>query len=139
MKEKIIVKLQSIFLAALFLMVFGGVWYGILFHNVQMESHGYSAEDYANNNPIWYLGGAIISMFIAWGIGLLLRLGSKKGLSGGILASTRAIIAFGIPLVSYPLVFSPYHDFKLYAVGLFQIIIAWTVAGAIIGRMSYKE
>ena len=82
MKEKIKVKLQSIFLAALFLMVFGAVWYGILFHNVQMESHSYSVEDYANNNPIWYLGGAIISLFIAWGIGLLLRLGFKKRFEG---------------------------------------------------------
>ena len=50
MKEKIIVKPQSILLAALFLMVFGGVWYGILFHNVQMGSHGYSVEDYANKS-----------------------------------------------------------------------------------------
>lgn len=136
MKGNLRVKPLSICLAALFLMLFGGIWYGVLFHKVQMVSHGYSTEDYANNNPIWYIGGVVISLFIAWGIGLLMRLGGVPGIRGGIKASTRAAIGFGLPLVTYPLVFSPYHDFILYAVGFFQIAIAWTVAGVIIGWMS---
>ncbi len=129
----------SIILAALFLSVFGGIWYGVLFHNVQMESHGYTVEDYANSHPAWYIGGVVISLFIAWGIGLMIRLGGISGIIGGVKASAQAAIGFGIPLVSYPLVFSPFHDFTLYAVGFSQIVIAWTVAGAIIGGMTKRS
>ena len=101
-----------------------------------MESHGYTLEDYANSHPAWYAGGVVISLFIAWGLGLMVRLGGVSGIRGGIRASTRAAIGFGIPLVSYPLVFSPFHDFTLYVVGFSQIVIAWTLAGAIIGGMT---
>jgi len=139
MNHNLRVKPLSVCLAALFLMVFGGIWYGVLFHGVQMESHGYSTEDYENSSPVWYAGGAVISLFIAWGLGLLVRLGGVPGIKGGVIASTRAAIGFGLPLVTYPLVFSPYHDLTLYAVGFSQTVIAWTVAGAIIGGMTRER
>ncbi len=69
----------------------------------------------------------------------MVRLGGISGIRGGIIASTRAAIGFGIPLVSYPLVFSPLYDITLYAVGFSQIVIAWTIAGAIIGGMTKES
>ncbi len=136
MRSNLSVKPLATILAAIFLAAFGGLWYGALFHDVQVESHRFTAEEYAASHPAWYAGGAVISLFIAWGLGLLYRLGGVPGVKGGILASTRAAVGFGLPLVSYPLVFSPLHDLTLYAVGFSQIVIAWTVAGAIIGGMN---
>ncbi len=136
MKENLQISTLSIILAALFLSIFGGIWYGALFSDIQMEAHRYTPQDYENSHPIWYAGGIVISLFIAWGLGTMVRLGGVQGIRGGIKASARAAIGFGIPLVSYPLVFSPLHDFTLYAVGFSQIMIAWTIAGAIIGGMT---
>ncbi|WP_299272613.1 DUF1761 domain-containing protein [uncultured Psychroserpens sp.] len=139
MKKKIKIRPISIILSALFLSMFGGIWYGWWFSDVQVEAHRYTPEDYANNSPLWYLGGILISLFISWGLGLMVRLQGLPGFKGGIKASIKAAIGFGIPLVSYPYVFSPLHDFTLYMVGLFQIVIAWIIAGAIIGSMAIDE
>ena len=139
MKKDLHIRPLSIIVAAVFLSLFGSIWYGILFRNVQMESHGYTTEDYASSHPAWYIGGVVISLFIAWGLGLMIRLGRVSGIKGGIKASTQAAIGFGIPLVSYPLVFSPFHDFTLYAVGFSHIVIAWIGAGAIIGVMAKEK
>ncbi len=139
MKKNLHISSLSIVLAALFLSLFGALWYGVLFNDVQNEAHRYTSEDYANNHPAWYIGGVIISLFISWGLGMMIRLGGVSGIRGGIIASIRAIIGFGAPLVSYPLVFSPLHDIVLYAVGLSQIVIAWTIAGMIIGGMTKES
>ncbi len=140
MKSHIQIKPLSIVIAAAFLSVFGAVWYGVLFNDIQQESHRFTAEEYAASHPAWYMGGVVISLFIAWGLALLIRLGGIAGIRAGVKASVRAAIGFGLPLVTYPLVFSPLHDFKLYAVGFFQIVIAWIVAGAILGAMArYSE
>ncbi len=139
MKKNLQISPLSIILAALFLSIFGGIWYGTLFHDVQVEAHRYTPEEYANSHPAWYAGGVVISLFIAWGLSMMVRLGGVSGIRGGIKASTKAAIGFGIPLVSYPLVFSPLHDFTLYAVGFSQIMIAWTIAGAIIGGMTKES
>ena len=139
MENKLRIKPLAIILATLFLSLFGALWYGVLFGDVQTEAHRYTAEDYANNNPIWYAGGILISLFIAWGLGMLIQLSGVPGIKAGIKASLRAAIGFGIPLVSYPLVFSPLHDLTLYAVGFSQIVIAWTIAGMIIGGMTKES
>ncbi|MEP5611624.1 MAG: DUF1761 family protein [Cyclobacteriaceae bacterium] len=129
----------SILFATLFLGAFGTVWYGVLFTGIQVESHRYTAEEYASSHPAWYMGGFLISLLIAWGLGLLVRLGGVPGWKGGVAAGLRAAVGFGIPLVSFPLVFSPLHELPLYAVGFFQIVIAWTIAGAILGSMSKQS
>ncbi len=67
MKKDLHIRPFSIILAAVFLSLFGSIWYGVLFRNVQMESHGYTPEDYASSHPAWYVGGIVISLFIAWG------------------------------------------------------------------------
>ncbi|MEO9484161.1 MAG: DUF1761 family protein [Ekhidna sp.] len=136
--QKLSIRPSSIILASIFLSTFGGIWYGLLFRDVQISAHRYTAEEYANDNPIWYIGGVLISLLIAWGISLIIRLKGEPGIRAGISASLKAVIGFGLPLVSYPLVFSPLHDLQLYAVGLSQIIIGWTVAGAIVGGMIKK-
>ncbi len=139
MKKNLQISPLSIILAALFLSLFGGIWYGVLFHDVQVEAHRYTQEDYDSSHPAWYVGGVVISLFIAWGLAMMVRLGNVSGIRGGIKASTRAAVGFGIPLVSYPLVFSPLHDITLYIVGFSQIVIAWTIAGAIIGGMTKES
>ena len=138
MDSTVQVKPLSIFIATFFLSVFGSIWYGVLFIDVQIDAHRYTAEEYANSHPAWYIGGAVIAGFISWGIGQLYRLAGKYGIKAGILASTRAILGFGLPLITYPLVFSPIHELVLYIVGLSQIVIAWTIAGVIIGFMNQE-
>ncbi len=138
MENELRIKPLSIILATLFLSLFGALWYGLLFGDIQTEAHRYTQEEYASNNPLWNIGGVLISLFISWGLGMMIRLGGVPGVKGGIKASIRAAVGFGIPLVSYPLVFSPLHDFTLYAVGFSQIVIAWIVAGMIIGGMTKK-
>ncbi len=139
MNDRLHVKPLAMILATLFLSAFGGIWYGAIFGDLQMEAHRYTEADYVDNNPLWYIGGVVISLFIAWGITMLVRLGGTPGVMGGIRASVRAVIGFGLPLITYPLVFSPLHDFKLYAVGASQIVIAWIVAGAIIGSLTRER
>ncbi len=105
-----------VLLAGLFLMVFGYLWYGVLFQQLQLDSHGYTAADYAGNSPLWYAGGGLISLVIAIGLALMVR----------------ASLCFGLPLVTYPFVYSPHHEFGLYVVGVAHILIGWTAAGAIL-------
>lgn len=135
-KKKIKISKSSIILATLFLGIFGGIWYGVLFADVQVRAHRFTSQDYANNSPLWNLGGIIISLLISCGLALIIQLQGKKGIKAGVMGALKGTLGFGIPLVSYPYVFSPLHDFELYMVGLWQIVIAWTVAGAIIGAMT---
>ncbi len=51
-----------VLIATVFLSVFGYLWYGVLFQDLQMQAHGYSKADYAGNSPLWYAGGALISL-----------------------------------------------------------------------------
>lgn len=138
MKDSIKTSSLSIILAALFLSVFGAIWYAVLFNDINVKAHRYTSEDYMNSSPLWYIGGVLISLLIAWGIGYIIRLRGATGAKAGAKAAFTAILGFGLPLVSYPLVFSPLHDVKLYAVGVSQIVIAWLVTGAIIGAMAKK-
>jgi len=134
--KKIQISTLSIVLASVFLSVFGGIWYGVLFRELQQEAHRYTAEDYQNSSPLWYLGGVIISLLISWGIGQIVKLEGSLGFIAGIKSAMKAILGFGLPLVSYPLVFSPLHDWELYAVGISQIVVAWSIVGAILGAMA---
>ncbi len=136
MKQTLHVKTSAILVAALFLSTFGAVWYGVIFTDLQMEAHRYTAAEYAASHPAWYAGGVVIALFIAWGLATVFRLGGEPGVKGGVRAGLRAVVGFGLPLITYPLVYSPLHELKLYAVGASQIIIAWIIAGAIIGAMN---
>lgn len=112
---------------ALFLMVFGFVWYGILFRELQMEAHGYTPADYDGNSPLWYIGGGLISVFIAWGLATFAaRRG--PGVGAAIRAGTTAFAGFGLPLVAYPFVYSPNHALGLFLVGAAHLLIGWPVA-----------
>ncbi len=134
--KKVKVSWLSLAIASVFLSVFGGIWYGAIFNELQQKAHRYTAEDYADNSPIWYFGGLIISLLISWGIGKLIELEGSGDFRSGIKSAFKAILGFGLPLISSPLVFSPLHDWGLYAVGLSQIVIGWSVVGAILGGMS---
>ena len=123
----------SILLAGLFLSGFGYLWFGVLFQGLQMRSHGYTAADYAGNSPLWYAGGAIISVVIAAGLGQLVRLKREQGALAGARAGIQGALAFGIPLVTFPFVYSPRHELGLYIAGVGHILIGWTIAAALIG------
>lgn len=139
MKTDLQTRPMSIVLVTVFLSAFGMLWYGVLFSDIQEDGHRFTTEEYASFNPLWYLGGVVISFFIAWGLGVIIKLQGKAGVKAGLIGGLKAVVGFGVPLVSYPLVFSPLHDFALYAVGATQIIIAWTIGGGIIGGMAKKR
>lgn len=139
MKADLQIRPISIVLATVFLSAFGVLWYGLLFSDIQEDGHRFTSEEYASFNPLWYIGGIVISFFIAWGLGMIIKLQGKAGIKAGVIGGLKAVVGFGVPLVSYPLVFSPLHDFALYAVGASQIIIAWAIAGGIIGGMIKKN
>ncbi len=122
-----------VLLAGLFLMVFGYLWYGVLFQQLQLDSHGYTAADYAGNSPLWYAGGGLISLVIAIGLALMVRADGAVWALAGARSGVRASLCFGLPLVTYPFVYSPHHEFGLYVVGVAHIVIGWTTAGAILG------
>jgi hypothetical protein len=128
--------MTSVILACIFLSLFGFLWYGVLFSNLQMEAHNFTPADYVGNNPVWYVGGALISLLIAAGLAVMVRLGGVTGATAGFKAGGRAALCFGLPLVAYPFVYSPHHEFALFLAELANILIGWTVAAGLIGALS---
>lgn len=128
-----------VLLAGLFLMVFGFLWYGVLFQQLQLESHGYTAADYAGNSPLWYAGGGIISLVIAIGLAFTLKADRVPNWLAGARSGLRVSLCFGLPLVTYPFVYSPHHEFELYLAGAAHIILGWTAAGGLLGYLGRNE
>lgn len=129
-------RLGSIVIAGLFLTLFGFLWYGVLFRDLQMKAHGYGPADYAGNSPMWYAGGLVISILIAGGLSLMVRRGEKQGFQAGLKAGIHAALGFGIPLVGYPFVFSPHHELGLFVAGVAHIVIGWSIAAGFIGAVA---
>jgi hypothetical protein len=130
------IRIGTVVLAGIFLSVFGALWYGVLFKDLQQLAHRYTPEEYARSSPAWYVGGAVLSLCIASGLALMVRLGASVGAAAGFKAGSRAALGFGIPLVAYPFVYSPLHELGLFAAGAAHILIGWTVAGALIAARS---
>jgi hypothetical protein len=108
----------------------------VLFATLQMEAHNFTPADYVGNNPVWYVGGALISLLIAAGLAVMVRLGGVAGAAAGFKAGGSAALCFGLPLVAYPFVYSPHHEFALFPAESANILIGWTIAAALIGALS---
>ena len=104
------VSLLGAFLAALAMFFVGFVFYGVLFGRIWQGARGLTDEQLKQQSPLWMIGGFLIELVAAFGIGWLM---TKIAVSDPIPAlGFGATLGFliGLPMRSYEYVYSVYHS-----------------------------
>ena len=104
------VSILGVFGAALAMFFVGFVFYGLLFSKYWQAARELTDEQLAKQSPIWMVGGFLIELMAAIGIGwLITKIGIESpmaALSFGALLGT----FIGLSMRSYEFVYSVYHS-----------------------------
>jgi hypothetical protein len=147
------INLVGVLLAAIVIYVIGAVWYGLLFSEPYMNAVGiyfseagdtftYQTADglqtgsMADTEPVWMLGGFVIPLALAFGLGWHLR---RKSISSPLNAAKSGLalaLVIGVPLMAYGLVYTPWHDWSGFLVDASHTVITF-VSGSVV--LSYLD
>ncbi len=128
-------KLIPVLLASIAFYAIGYVWYDVLFKDLWMAAAGVTAADFEGVNPIWMIGGFVITLLQVIGIGLVLR---WRGVSGAIPAVQTGLIIwalFALPFVHYAYIYTPTHDSTLLMIDASHMLVGWVVSAVILDVM----
>ncbi|WP_018147396.1 DUF1761 domain-containing protein [Henriciella marina] len=142
------VNLVGVLLAAIVIYLVGFVWYGLLFSEPYMNAVGIyfneagDAITYATSEGMqtrtmedvelfWLLGGFVVPLFLAFGLGWHLRRKSITSASRAAGSAFALSLLIGVPLIAYPLIYTPWHDWTGFLVNASHTVACF-VAGAVV-------
>jgi len=106
------VNLLGSLLAGVAIYAVGGVWFGVAFDQMWMDANGYTLEQIEDNfsAPIFFGGGILISLMLAFGLGWLLKKTGTQGLGPSVLFGIKMALVFAAPILAYGFVYDPVHS-----------------------------
>lgn len=123
--------LVAVAVASAVFYLIGYVWYGMVFSDAWMAAHGI-AEATGGEEPIWMVGGFIVSVLQVIGLGLVLK---WKGVTDPQKAVVKAAIlwlCFALPLTMYSYVYLSAHDSTLLTIDSGYLLVSWAVSAIIL-------
>jgi hypothetical protein len=142
------VNLLGVLLAGIAVFFIGFIFYGLLFTETWANGLGmYMSADGKEisyltadgvttlaagaGEPIWMIGGFVISLVIAYGIGWHMKQKNISKLPSAVLMALWISLLFGVPLMAYTLVYSPWHDVGAFLVNAGHTVVTFVVAAAV--------
>jgi hypothetical protein len=124
--------LVGVIVASLVFYFIGILWYGLLFSDAWMTSHGLSEEGANNESPVWMVLGLVLTVMQVVGLAIILK---WRGVAGPVAAATTAALLwlfFALPFNLYAFTYLTAHDATLFAIDASHMLIGWVVSAAIL-------
>ena len=128
------VKLVGVVLAAVAMFIVGALVYAVIFTHYLTIAFGYSEDDYGPNSSYWMIGGFVIELVIALGIGYMLKVGKISGLKDSVNFALNLGFLIAVPISAYNFVYGPHHSFEGLLISTGHMIVNFAIAGAILSR-----
>lgn len=129
--------LVAVLAASVAFYIVGFLWYGVIFQQVWLDAQGITAEMMAeaDSNPVWMIGGFLITVLQVIGIGLVLK---WKGAASLVEAVKTALILWfflALPFCHYGYLYSMDHNATLLMVDLSHLLVGWGVSAAVLSLL----
>lgn len=123
--------LVAVAVASVVFYFIGWVWYGMVFSDAWMAAHGIT-EATGGEEPIWMLGGFIVSVLQVIGLGLVLKWKGVTDPQKAILKAAILWLCFALPLTMYSYVYLSAHDSTLLMIDSGYLLVSWAVSALIL-------
>ena len=124
----------GIVIASVAFYLVGFLWYGVLFTDAWMAAEGLTPADAEEQNPVYMLGGLLITVMQVIGLAIVLKWKGVSGI-GDALKSTALLWAlFALPFSMYAYLYLPRHDSTLLMIDASHLLVGWVVAAAVLSR-----
>jgi len=124
--------LVAVIAASIAFFFVGFLWYGVLFSDIWMAAEGISAEAADADNPVWMLGGFVITVLQVIGLGLVLK---WKGDATPQAAATTALVLWffiALPFCHYTYLYTPGHNATLLMIDASHLLVGWGVSAIVL-------
>ena len=138
------VNLLGVLLAAIAIYIIGFVWYGLLFSDAYMNgigvffneagdtvtwltAEGVQSRGAAEGEAVWMLGGFLIPLVLAFGLGWLMK---QQAVTTPVPAAMLGLwvgLLIGVPLMAYGMVYSPWHSWAAFFVDASHTLVSFVV------------
>jgi Protein of unknown function (DUF1761) len=131
------VNVAAVLAAAVAMFLVGFLFYGLLFDQVFMQARGYTEEEMqADASPMWMVGGFLIELTLAFGIGWMLLKSGAKTLAGAAGFGLALAAMIGFPLLAYNYTYSLEHSVPGLLVDWAHIAVSFATGAVIIRALS---
>jgi len=112
----------------------GYVWYALVFSDAWMAAHGIAAGS-GGEEPIWMVGGFIVTVLQVIGLGLVLKWKGAAGLDKAVITALVLWLVFALPLTMYAYVYLTGHDSTLLMIDAGHLLVGWAASAGILSLM----
>ncbi len=111
----------------------GFLWYGLIFSDIWMAEMGIPASAMEEGqNPLWMVGGFVITVMQAVGIGLVLKWKSAANMNAAIMAALILWITIAVPFAAYGYLYGVAHSLTLFMIDASHLLVGWVVSAIIL-------
>lgn len=122
----------AVAVAALINYGLGALWYSpVLFANVWMAAQSRSKEELSKGMTWVFVGGAVVSILEAFGVGYVAALAQPGGLVEALQLAFFLWIGFLLPIASYALVYEGQHKNAFLLLVSYQLVAFVAMAATI--------
>ncbi|WP_084419285.1 DUF1761 domain-containing protein [Henriciella litoralis] len=142
------VNLVGVLIAAIVIYFLGFIWYGLLFSEPYMNGVGIffneagdsisllTADGLQNRSmeeaePLWMLGGFVIPLVLAFGLGWHMQQRQVRTLGAAAMFGLWLSLLIGVPLMAYDLIYTPWHSVPGFLTDASHTVVTF-VAGCIV-------
>lgn len=111
----------------------GYVWYALVFSDAWMAAHGIAAQA-GGEEPIWMVGGFIITVLQVIGLGLGLKWKGAAALDKAVITALVLWLVFALPLTMYAYIYLT-HDSTLLMIDSGYLLVGWAASAGILSLM----
>lgn len=122
----------AVLVATVVFFVWGGLWYGGLFHQLWMTGNRVIVADFAEQSQAWMFAGALISLVSVIGIATVLKWRGWPDLGAAIGTALVLGVCFGTTVWAYDLVYLPAHDMTFFVMNMAHLIIGWAISAIVL-------
>lgn len=127
--------LLAVLVASVAFFFVGFLWYGVLFTKAWLAAYGITPDPEAGESPIWMVGGFVITIVEAFGIGLVLKWKGAVSLGGAVATAIALWFCFALPLLMYNYLYLPGHNATILMIDASHLLVGWVVSAAVLSLM----
>lgn len=115
----------------------GFLWYGVLFQQAWLDAQGITPEmmEAADNNPVWMIGGFVITIMQVIGIALVMKWKGALALPDAVKTALILWLVFALPFCHYAYLYSMDHNAMMLMIDASHLLVGWVLAAVVLALL----
>ncbi|WDI30328.1 DUF1761 domain-containing protein [Hyphococcus flavus] len=122
--------LVGVLVASVVFFMVGWIWYGPLFGEAWMAAEGMT--EMGAPEPVWLLGGLIITIAQVIGIGLVMRWRNVADMTAAVKTALVLWLVFALPFAHYAYIYTPEHNATMLMIDAGHLLVGWVVSAVVL-------